>query len=615
MKKITRLHLKNFKAFRDQVFDFDGKNVLLYGNNGSGKSSLFWAIYTFLQSSSKTNPEIQKYFKHFNASDPTTFESLKNVFASQPEDAFVKMNWADVVANTEGENTISASLMNTNWPADNPVAIANLGSDFINYKLLHNFFQATHKEEIKLWEVFKRDIFPFFQPNGRSEDFLKLIERLKEPRTQTGKVASGREKQRFIDEIEFINNEIDTFLVGIVDQANLLLSSAFSEGGKRIEIDLDYSKVVNERLNFDGIRWKTVQPKIRLILKIWNEDSGDWIIVLRPQSFLNEALLTRVALAIRIGALNSRLVQADFRVLCLDDMLISLDMSNRMQVLKWLLNPAEKPYKSYQIILLTHDRAFYQVTKHQIEAKELKDNWKFWELYSGASHKLEQPHLATGTSHMELAEKYYHAFDYAACANNLRKECESLIRNFLPENQSLEGGEGEPRGKLLAKLIDELKTLHKGFVKDFSPFANLNLYKDILMNPLSHDNFGTSVYQQELRELMDNLIPELQKLKSEMKFEIERGKPCFINLEISDSAGVVWFYKIELLEHLREFTFCNGSKSLTNPKCHVMERAVLNGMSQAINNTKTLNKVFNQISRFCGVPEPTDKLACLSKRI
>ena len=44
MKKIYKLAIKNFKAFQDEeIFAFKGKNVLVYGSNGSGKSSLFWA--------------------------------------------------------------------------------------------------------------------------------------------------------------------------------------------------------------------------------------------------------------------------------------------------------------------------------------------------------------------------------------------------------------------------------------------------------------------------------------------------------------------------------------------------------------------------------------------
>lgn len=43
---MNKLRIKNFKAFRNELdtIEFNGKNLLLYGDNGSGKSSLFEAI-------------------------------------------------------------------------------------------------------------------------------------------------------------------------------------------------------------------------------------------------------------------------------------------------------------------------------------------------------------------------------------------------------------------------------------------------------------------------------------------------------------------------------------------------------------------------------------------
>ena len=48
-KKPTLLHkltLQNFRFFQTEnnVFEFDGENVLIYGENGSGKSSIYKAF-------------------------------------------------------------------------------------------------------------------------------------------------------------------------------------------------------------------------------------------------------------------------------------------------------------------------------------------------------------------------------------------------------------------------------------------------------------------------------------------------------------------------------------------------------------------------------------------
>ena len=64
MKKIDELTLENFKFFRGlETLNFNSKNILVYGENGSGKSSLYWALYTFMQSSLKEDNEIKKYFR------------------------------------------------------------------------------------------------------------------------------------------------------------------------------------------------------------------------------------------------------------------------------------------------------------------------------------------------------------------------------------------------------------------------------------------------------------------------------------------------------------------------------------------------------------------------
>ena len=157
MKRIKEIQINNFKAFqKEQSFKINGKNVLVYGNNGSGKSSLFWALYTFLQSSIKTDAEVQKYFKKYVESDVSTHQTLKNVFVDENEDSYIKLSVIDTETAREDIYTISHDTINTNNNEDTLIQELNIASDFINYKLLHNFYRASHKQEVNLWPVFER---------------------------------------------------------------------------------------------------------------------------------------------------------------------------------------------------------------------------------------------------------------------------------------------------------------------------------------------------------------------------------------------------------------------------------------------------------------------------
>ena len=85
MVKITKIEIKNFKAFRGpDVIDLSeegGQSLLLYGENGSGKTSLYKALKLFLESSENEFYQVEM--------DPRKIlYDHQNIFAT--DDGYVK---------------------------------------------------------------------------------------------------------------------------------------------------------------------------------------------------------------------------------------------------------------------------------------------------------------------------------------------------------------------------------------------------------------------------------------------------------------------------------------------------------------------------------------------
>ena len=73
---INEISIQNFKFFPklEKTISVGGKHVLLYGENGAGKSSIYWALYTLLECANKE--DVKQIKKYFDAADP---ESLVNI--------------------------------------------------------------------------------------------------------------------------------------------------------------------------------------------------------------------------------------------------------------------------------------------------------------------------------------------------------------------------------------------------------------------------------------------------------------------------------------------------------------------------------------------------------
>ncbi len=213
-------------------------------------------------------------------------------------------------------------------------------------------------------------------------------------------------------------------------------------------------------------------------------------------SFLNEARLSALAISTYLVAIKKLLGILEYnclKILVLDDLLISLDMSNRLKLLKIL----KAEFTDFQIFFFTHSKELYEIYKGKM-------NWNKYEIYLDDSGDVPLPILKQGESEIERAKVFYAQGDYDACALLLRKGFERRLKTYLtPQEQR----DRNCRDLNLSGLIG--RAISKSSGDYMSILENLNSDRTHILNPLCH-NSSSAIYSEELR----NAIVDLEKLKN-----------------------------------------------------------------------------------------------------
>ncbi len=569
MRRIKELRIQNFKAFqKEEVFDFSskGKNVLVYGNNGSGKSSFFWALYTLLQSSGKEDDGIKKYFSKYVASNADTHQTLKNVFMDENEASFIKLTSIDTETAKEDVYTISHDVINTNEDSDPIILELNLASDFINYKLLHNFYRGSHKQEVNLWPVFERDIFPFMTEGTKNwlEDIIKKPT-LDIPKTPRGYAVSSGRRTRYEEKLHALNTKIQDLLSEIQTNANTFIKEQFFENEDVVRVTLTFKdkfKFNNVRHNLwgedrDGQRHD--QLRIKLSVEIFEKKPAPhWKSIERVQSFLNEAQLTRIAIGIRIGALQTRpLEAAKFKVLVLDDMLISLDLSNRMEVVRIILNKEKKDslkfFDGFQKFILTHDKGFFNLIRRNTD----EEDWVYYNFSKDESDN-SPPTVKPDYTPLQKAARYFEDEEFENCGNELRKEAEAILTEYLdPEMKKLDK-EFEGLTAKLDKAFNILtnERLQK-FKNSFLPEMKLSKLKKLKVNYQADGSLTADdkANLDGIRSRMMDFLIEFNEKKNQKELLIKDTKEILDRVMNSASHhGENPLYRAELKEAIKKIT-------------------------------------------------------------
>lgn len=525
MAKIKEIHIKNFKFFSDEVPALvlkDGSDhVLLYGENGSGKSTLNWALFTLLESANKDNPTgITKYF---DGRDP---QNLLNIHSPTREtEAFVKVALDD---GTAWEISSTSTSINSDRDAQN----SNLASDFINYRMLYRLLDFRNSQDIDLFPLFEAEVFDYLN----FEEEINVVAHL-EPGIIVGKIWSqikeGPEKiavagsmlQRVYEQsgptVQRLRNGTEKFFQELRDIIRDINPKANAILKDDLDIDIKFKLELTEKESFSITQDEYKPPSYRIDLKI--EGVGEEPIPttnIKPHIFLNEARLTAIGLAIRLSILEKRLAVAKLKLLVLDDLLISLDMSNRMKVVNMIL----KNYcQRYQVFMMTHDKNFYELVKFRIEQENHNDKWNFWETYVNKKGTYEQPFFKFNQSSLSRAEALFHEFDYPASGNYLRKAVEEFVDKWLP-NWLRYDNKNFREYDLSIKLNKGKKFLRESGI-NIQLVNDMDLFRKFILNALSHAPHDTPVFKPELEQCLKTLKEDMPKFQ--YKQILDKGDKVF----------------------------------------------------------------------------------------
>ena len=530
MPAINRIHICGFKAFpNDFELQLEGKNLLMYGENGSGKSSIYYALHCMFQAPLKPDAG-KKYF------DPASEQHLKNL---NNLDADSKI-WIDFdgrhpfIYNIDKEG-YQFTLLGGKHPLP-----AQINGCFVNHQFLFHFFNFRNSQRINLFPVFIKDILPFCIDDNTGLHIGEMYDEI-----TASIIKKGRHiHPDYISNIEYFNKAVKK----VVEDINIYASDRYNESFKdeddnelviRLRYDSNFDKPEDDTneywLKYDNIielvkengeikerkssYKKLNEPFIGLEISEKMPD-GNLRKIVKPHTYFNEAKLTAIALSVRFALLNIE-KPADGRFLALDDMLISLDMSNRAKVVDFLLKISDK----YKIYLFTHDKMFFEYFKHK--TKKNQDAWVYKEIYMDYD---KTPYIRNSEDYLGQAEHYIKQHEYEIAGNFLRKEAEAFCKNFLPKKKQLTGDFAHLD---LNGLIMNCKDYAaESGVIDISIFNELDEHRKFILNPSSHDSYDVAKYGHEvkrclqtLRKLREIIIKPFLKFGSQVDFTLKTPEP------------------------------------------------------------------------------------------
>ena len=471
--RIRQIEIIDFRAFpASQPADIvlDGCNLLAFGENGSGKSSIYRALRELFSLSE------QSALDHQNRLCPRPPDPDPRVRVTLTDG--LAFDWTKAAHPTGAVYDIARTacflthtrLREMNYSAEGPNKPPNLfeyavGTFLADYLTLNTGARGGGRKTVgELWEEVKAT-----QRVGarRTVNYVRAAEdaciRFNEGMNEALNVLHTHAQP-------LLSKLLSVLALDKLELVRLEFSATSFDPSARPKNDGDVSAIRNRRLS-PIVAFAGYEPPAH-------------------QDFLNEGRQSALAIAICLAARLTCVPPGRNRLklLVLDDLLISLDASHRRPVLKTVL----ELFADWQIILLTHDRYWFELAREQLQTA---GDWRFAEVYerfdeTGLLHPLIRrvPDDAA-TALLDQAERFLADNHPAAAANYARSALELKLKKLCAKHKFIlpYRAEAEPP-PTLQFLLDRVKNgLSQTNPAAFQALKALKPHKRFVLNPFSHD--------------------------------------------------------------------------------------------------------------------------------
>lgn len=398
INRLTKIEIENYRAYRGS-FRIDlpkGENLLVYGENGAGKSSLYHTLRVFFEA-----PGYQ--FKD------TTTGKWRSLAVTDHRHRFIakaptiKLEFG--THSFQWTETINETVMD-------PVRLLNQGKGFLDYKALLevHYYRFDEGVEIDLFQLLIRRLLPYYTypSHGQNVTFQDAWKRLK---FRVQRRWYGAEGIAFSDDLLVFNDALERTVNDLGVRASEMLTSF----GDEFAVGFHF-----EKAEFKTGPKRIIGPRILARPAFRKQQVPDY------HGFFNEARLSALAICLFFAALKDS-PATGLRILALDDVLIGLDMANRLTVLE-LVN---KHFCDWQVLIFTYSKAWFELMKERIKLLGRPADWKNVVLWEEWREEDNSPHIVASDSGdmIQMAASHLQHKDFKAAAVYARSALEACCHH------------------------------------------------------------------------------------------------------------------------------------------------------------------------------------------